>query len=131
VDLNARKNMPLFSIRVVQKLTGLSARQIRYYEEHELVSPARSDGNQRLFSFLDAERLLEIRGLLDRGMNIAGVKALFEKDEENKRAADRTLTEPSDGDLYRRIQSQLMNRPGTGATSEFQGDLSRFNRPKS
>lgn len=128
VDLNARKNMPLLSIRVVQKLTGLSARQIRYYEEHRLVVPARSEGNQRLFSFRDAERLLEIRGLLDRGLNIAGVQTYFEKEDA---AARSKREEPTDGDLYRRIQSQLMNRSSTGGASEFQGDLSRFYRPKS
>jgi MerR family transcriptional regulator, glutamine synthetase repressor len=128
VDLNARKNMPLLSIRVVQKLTGLSARQIRYYEERGLVVPERSEGNQRLFSFHDAERLLEIRALLDRGLNIAGVQAYFEKEEAGARTK---REEPTDGDLYRRIQSQLMNRSSTGGTSEFQGDLSRFYRPKS
>lgn len=129
MDLNARKNMPLFSIRVVQKLTGLSARQIRYYEEHGLVRPARSEGNHRLFSFLDAERLLEIRGLLDRGMNVAGVKAFLEQREEKVKPAT-AKGDMSDDALYRRIQSQLMERPSAGASSEFQGDLSRFYRPR-
>lgn len=46
-----RRSMPLFPISIVMQLTELSARQIRYYEEHELVAPARSDGNRRLFHY--------------------------------------------------------------------------------
>lgn len=34
-----RRNMAVFSMSVVSKLTELSPRQIRYYETHELVKP--------------------------------------------------------------------------------------------
>lgn len=44
-----RRNMALFPIGIVMKLTDLSARQIRYYEQHNLIVPARTSGNQRLF----------------------------------------------------------------------------------
>ena len=50
---NIRRSMPLFPISIVMQLTELSARQIRYYEEHELVTPARSEGNRRMFSLND------------------------------------------------------------------------------
>ena len=33
---NIRRSMPLFPIGIVMQLTELSARQIRYYEEHQL-----------------------------------------------------------------------------------------------
>ena len=42
---NIRRSMPLFPISIVMQLTELSARQIRYYEEHQLVAPARTEGN--------------------------------------------------------------------------------------
>ena len=32
-----RRNMALFPIGIVMKLTDLTARQIRYYEQHELL----------------------------------------------------------------------------------------------
>lgn len=48
-----RRNMAVFSMSVVSKLTDLSPRQIRYYETHELVMPERTDGNKRLFSMND------------------------------------------------------------------------------
>ncbi len=34
-----RRAMPLFPISMVMQLTELTARQIRYYEEHELIQP--------------------------------------------------------------------------------------------
>ncbi len=72
-----RRNMALFPIGIVMKLTDLSARQIRYYEQHNLIVPARTSGNQRLFSFNDVERLLEIKSLIEKGVNIAGIKQVM------------------------------------------------------
>ncbi|MCL6592962.1 MAG: MerR family transcriptional regulator [Alicyclobacillus sp.] len=119
--------MPVFPIGVVQKLTGLTARQIRYYEQQGLLRPARTEGNQRLFSFYDVERLLEIRELLDSGLNIAGVRAHFAKtaSRTNKLPAQ----EPSDKEVFRWLESDLLEgkRPGE---SEFHGDLSRFFKRK-
>lgn len=44
-----RRSMPLFPMGIVQSLTDLSARQIRYYEQHQLVQPARSEGTAGCF----------------------------------------------------------------------------------
>lgn len=75
-----RRNMPLFPIGIVMKLTDLTARQIRYYEQHGLVSPERTAGNQRLFSFNDVERLLEIKALIEQGVPVSGIKQMLEPD---------------------------------------------------
>ena len=74
---NIRRSMPLFPIGVVMQLTELSARQIRYYEEHQLITPMRTEGNRRLFSLNDIDRLLEIKELIEQGVNIAGIKETF------------------------------------------------------
>lgn len=65
-----RRAMPLLPISMVMQLTDLTARQIRYYEEHGLIEPARSEGNRRMFSLDDVDSLLEIRELLDQGINM-------------------------------------------------------------
>jgi len=126
VDLSARRQLPLFPIGIVQKLTGLTARQIRYYEQHGLVQPVRSEGKQRLFSFADVERLMEVRRLLDEGLNMAGVKAQIGKDAVVPSPKERP--EPSDEEVYKRLQQELMEGPASRSNSEFQGDLSRFYR---
>lgn len=132
MDLNERRQLPLFSIGIVQKLTGLTARQIRYYEQHGLVQPVRSEGKQRLFSFADVERLMEIRTLLDEGLNMAGVKARIGDavQKAGKLGGGRNEPEPSDEEVYKRLQQELMEGPSPHSNSEFQGDLFRFYRRK-
>ena len=74
---NIRRSMPLFSIGVVMQLTDLTARQIRYYEEYQFITPMRTEGNRRLFSLNDIDRLLEIKELIEQGVNLAGIKKIF------------------------------------------------------
>ncbi|WP_246031914.1 MerR family transcriptional regulator [Salibacterium salarium] len=66
-----------FPISVVQELTLLSARQIRYYEQQGLIFPERNEGNQRVFSLEDIDQCAEIKELIDQGLNIAGVKTVL------------------------------------------------------
>ncbi|API94373.1 MULTISPECIES: MerR family transcriptional regulator [Virgibacillus] len=120
--------MPLFAIGIVMKLTELTARQIRYYEEHGLIHPERTSGNQRLFSFNDVDRLLEIKDYLDKGLNIAGIKLLLNegKTKQESQVKDSESSQISDREL-RRILRQELNEPGTyRKTNLRQGDLSRF-----
>ena len=81
-----RKAVPVLPISTVMQLTNLTARQIRYYEEHHLIEPVRTEGNRRMFSLNDIDELLEIQELLEQGINIAGIKKVFAlKKEVNKR----------------------------------------------
>ncbi|QHW34490.1 MerR family transcriptional regulator [Paenibacillus rhizovicinus] len=131
-----RRNMALFPIGIVMKLTDLTARQIRYYEQHELIVPARTAGNQRLFSFNDVERLLEIKSLIEKGVNIAGIKQVM--NPVSKESEDATVVselsevkrrELSDAQLHRLLKQQLLEkRPGKA--SLIQGQLSRFYNKK-
>ncbi|PGK51259.1 MerR family DNA-binding transcriptional regulator [Priestia megaterium] len=52
------KNMKALSISAVSQLTGLTLRQIRYYEERQLISPERTIGGTRQYSFSDVELLI-------------------------------------------------------------------------
>ncbi|MBX5436778.1 MAG: MerR family transcriptional regulator [Alicyclobacillaceae bacterium] len=126
-----RRQLPLFSIGIVQKLTGLSARQIRYYEQHGLVKPARSEGKQRLFCFADVERLMEIRKLLDDGLNMSEVKERLGVAQDPQLQKDPKRPEPSDQELYQWVQKELLEGEPGRAASQFQGDLSRFYRHSS
>lgn len=92
---NIRRSMPLFPIGIVMQLTELSARQIRYYEEHGLVSPARTEGNRRLFSLNDIDRLLEIKDLIDQGVNLAGIKQIFAARQADKKENKRKRSKKS------------------------------------
>jgi MerR family glutamine synthetase transcriptional repressor len=72
------KRDSIYPISVVMSMTNLTARQIRYYESHDLIKPARSKGNQRLYTPEDVEALLLIKSLLKKGLNLDGIKAVIE-----------------------------------------------------
>lgn len=127
-----RRNMPLFPISIVMKLTDLSARQIRYYEQHGLIKPARTKGNRRIFSFNDVERLLEIKALIEKGVNIAGIKQVLSpvsRDAEEAKALKEPSEVPrgelSERQLHRMLKRQLLERR-PGKVSLIQGELSRY-----
>ena len=82
-----RRNMAVFPIGSVMKLTDLSARQIRYYEEQNLITPLRNEGNRRMYSLNDMDRLLEIKDYISEGYNIAAIKKKYaEREKEVRRA---------------------------------------------
>lgn len=128
-----RRNMALFPIGIVMTLTDLTARQIRYYEQHQLIIPARTSGNQRLFSFNDVERLLKIKELIEKGVNIAGVKQMLlpvDQSSEEATLLDEKAVEKrkelSDAQLHAMLKRQLINDRRPGQVSLIQGELSRF-----
>lgn len=57
------------SIGTVCDLTGLTERQIRYYEEKQLIFPVRSKGGARKYSFDDVEKVKEIHSKLRDGFH--------------------------------------------------------------
>ncbi|WP_339231104.1 MerR family transcriptional regulator [Oceanobacillus sp. FSL K6-2867] len=119
--------MPLFSIGIVMKLTELTARQIRYYEENRLIAPERTSGNQRLFSFNDVDKLLEIKNLLDRGLNLAGIKLLLDGEVIVEDRIEKK-SDISDKELRKILKNELNEVGRLGRTSLRQGELSRFFR---
>lgn len=82
MDKEHRKALPVLPISTVMQLTNLSARQIRYYEEHHLIEPVRTEGNRRMFSLNHVDALLEIQEMLEQGINIAGIKKVFDLKRE-------------------------------------------------
>ncbi|MRH42624.1 MerR family transcriptional regulator [Aquibacillus halophilus] len=124
-----RRSMPLFSIGIVKSLTNLTARQIRYYEEHNLIHPARTDGNQRLFSFNDVDRLLEIKELIEKGINLAGIKQVLSiKDLPITKQMDENEKTPelTDKELRKMLQKELFDTGRLGKATMRQGEMSRF-----
>lgn len=62
------KDKKVISIGTVRELTGLSERQIRYYESRKLLFPERSKTGIRKYSFQDIELLVDIANQLEEGI---------------------------------------------------------------
>ncbi|MCK8624191.1 MerR family transcriptional regulator [Apilactobacillus xinyiensis] len=89
-EKDLRRSLSVLPIGTVMKLTDLTARQIRYYEEQKLVIPKRNEGNRRMYSLNDIDELLEIKDYLSDGLNISDIKKIYaerasKKVEEQKR----------------------------------------------
>ena len=76
MPLELRDDMPVYTIGRVADLTGLTPRQIRYYEKKNLLAPTRTPGNQRLYSRDEVHLLRLVRRLLDEGYTLGNVERL-------------------------------------------------------
>ena len=73
---------PVYVISVAATLVSAHPRTLRIYEDEGLLCPARTPTNIRLYSENDIRRLTWIRHLTQvRGVNLAGIRLLFELEE--------------------------------------------------
>ena len=89
----------LFGISVAAGLVGTGVQNLRAYERAGLVDPHRTPGGTRLYSLDDIARLREISGLLDEGLNLAGIAMVLRLEADNAR-------------LRRKISDERDRRPG-------------------
>lgn len=117
-----REKEYVYPIGVVQRLTGLTARQIRYYEKAGLISPGRTRGGHRLYSQENVDVLLQIRSLRENG---------FASLESVRRAMASNLNVPTSRGFLESRGSRLASPGCMGRDpSEFHGDaLIRLMKP--
>lgn len=73
---------PVYVISVAAGLVRAHPRTLRIYEVEGLICPARTPTNIRLYSENDIRRVMWIRHLTQNlGVNLAGVRVLFELEE--------------------------------------------------
>ncbi|SFL68405.1 DNA-binding transcriptional regulator, MerR family [Gracilibacillus orientalis] len=78
------KERKVITIGVVSELTGLSERQIRYYEERKLVFPERSQKGNRKYSFADVELLIDIANKREEGVQTFEIRQDMIREEKKK-----------------------------------------------
>ena len=72
-----------YSISAVAKMFSVHQQTIRLYEKEGLITPKRSEGNTRLFSEADVDRLEEIIYLTHQlGVNLAGVEMILKLEKK-------------------------------------------------
>lgn len=80
-----KRKKAYFSISAVAKMFSVHQQTIRLYEKEGLINPKRSDGNTRLFSEEDVNRLEEVIYLTHQlGINLAGVEMILKLKKEIK-----------------------------------------------
>ncbi|MDU5337136.1 MerR family transcriptional regulator [Enterococcus sp.] len=114
-----RRSLAVFPIGTVMKLTDLTARQIRYYEEQELIHPERSEGNRRMYSLNDIDVLLEIKDYLSDGLNMAGIKRVYQMRQEEVKAA-KEKPPLTDKDVRRIFYDEMLTQGGLHQQNPYQ-----------
>lgn len=77
------RDEPRYTISVVARMVNLHPQTLRNYEQLGLVKPQRSDGNIRLYSDHEVERLQRINRLTqDLGINLAGVEVILRMSDQ-------------------------------------------------
>lgn len=99
---------PVYVISVAAELVRVHPRTLRIYELEGLICPSRTRTNIRLYSENDIRRVLWIRHLTrNMGVNLAGVRVLFELEERLGTRILETLYE--DGGAMRAAAEEEMN----------------------
>lgn len=81
-----RRKKGFFSISAVAKMFSVHQQTIRLYEKEGLLNPKRTEGNTRIFSEDDVDRLEEIIHLTHKlGINIAGVQMILKLQKQIKK----------------------------------------------
>ena len=83
VTIERDPSRPCYVISVAASMVRVHPRTLRIYEEEGFLAPARTPTNIRLYSENDIRQVIWIRHLTrNRGVNLAGIKVLFELEEK-------------------------------------------------
>jgi len=112
--MSSHFNEPLFVISVAARLVKMHPQTLRKYEREGLIAPSRTQGNLRLYSDRDIERLRQVKYLVeDRGLNLAGVQMVLDITRRLRElrafATDRTVRQDANAgsDGYAAMKSEL------------------------
>ena len=72
----------MFAISVAAERAELPIQNLRVYERHGLLEPARTSGGTRLYSEADIVVLQRIGELLGEGLNLAGIARVLQLEAE-------------------------------------------------
>ena len=75
-------DVPVYVISVAAELTGLHPQTLRSYDRMGLVSPGRTGGGGRRYSWRDIELLREVAELTSTGIGLEGVRRILQLEHQ-------------------------------------------------
>jgi MerR family transcriptional regulator/heat shock protein HspR len=112
-----RESEPLFVISVASRLLQLHPQTLRKYEREGFVAPSRTQGNLRLYSSDDIDRLRQVKTLVEeRGVNLAGVQMALQMTERVRQMqAELRSKRRNDFDAIANAMNELLDMMGAPA----------------
>jgi MerR family transcriptional regulator/heat shock protein HspR len=121
--MTKRKSKGAYMISAVAEMYGIHPQTLRLYEREGLLKPSRTEGNTRLYTDEDLQRLEFILSLArDLGVNISGIAIILqmrERMEEMQRQIQ---------DFVQYIQQEVLTR-ATAAADPSRGAIVPIRRP--
>ena len=118
-----RRSKGAYMISAVAEMYGIHPQTLRLYEREGLLKPSRTEGNTRLYTDEDLQRLEFILNLArDLGVNISGIAIILqmrERMEEMQRQIQ---------DFVKFIQQEVLTR-ANAATDPSRGAIVPIRRP--
>jgi MerR family transcriptional regulator/heat shock protein HspR len=110
-----RKSKGAYMISAVAEMYDIHPQTLRLYEREGLLAPSRSEGNTRLYTDEDLERLEFILNLArDLGVNIAGIAIVLQMRErmEEMNRQMQSFVDYVRTEMLSRMQQQQQQSPG-------------------
>ncbi|HVP53658.1 MAG TPA: helix-turn-helix transcriptional regulator [Candidatus Eisenbacteria bacterium] len=103
--MGKRKKQGAYMISAVAEMYGIHPQTLRLYEREGLLKPSRTEGNTRLYTDEDLERLEIILSLArDLGVNISGIAIILQM-RERMEEMQRQMAE-----FVSYVRTEVMNR---------------------
>lgn len=84
--MSVKRKKGYYSISAVAEMFSVHQQTIRLYEKEGLINPKRSEGNTRMFTEEDIDRLEEVIYLTHQlGINLAGVQMILKLQKQIKK----------------------------------------------
>ncbi|MGF6882186.1 MerR family transcriptional regulator/heat shock protein HspR [Nocardia sp. GAS34] len=91
----------VYGISVAAELSGMGTHSLRLYEQHGLLTPARSTGGTRRYSDDDVARLARIAILAGQGVNLAAIARILDLEDANTELRDTNAALTAERDQLR------------------------------
>jgi MerR family transcriptional regulator/heat shock protein HspR len=118
-----RKKQGAYMISAVAEMYGIHPQTLRLYEREGLLKPSRTEGNTRLYTDDDIQRLEFILNLArDLGVNISGIAIILQMRERME------IMQKQMHEFVSYIQKEVMER-AQGAADPHRGAIVPIRRP--
>ena len=108
--MTKRRSKGAYMISSVAEMYGIHPQTLRLYEREGLLKPSRTEGNTRLYTDEDLQRLEFILNLArDLGVNISGISIILQMRERMEEMQFQIQ------DFVKAIQQEVLSRAGAAA----------------
>jgi MerR family transcriptional regulator/heat shock protein HspR len=103
--------VPVYVISVAAELTGLHPQTLRSYDRLGIVSPGRTGGGGRRYSWRDIELLREVAELTANGIGLEGVRRILELEHRADALQRRVAELEAELEATQRALAATLERP--------------------